>query len=129
MNPVKGLNQVELLEYRINEILFQLKKEETELELHNLTNPKNKIIEEKKPTQICIPWRAGAGKTSTIAQFIARHWEEGIVYSTSTILELQRMRKLILELDPSLEKRIIEFHNENPDWEELKANSDKLRRH
>lgn len=123
------LSQVDLLEHRINEVLFKIKQRENEIELHNLTNPKNKIIEEKKPTQICIPWRAGAGKTTTIAQFIVRHWEEGIVYSTSTISELQRMKQMVLDIDPSLDKRIIEFHSENPDWEELKANSDKLRRH
>ena len=42
-----NLSQVDLLEHRINEVLFKIKQRENEIELHNLTNPKIKIIEER----------------------------------------------------------------------------------
>lgn len=69
--------------------------------------------------RFCIPWAAGSGKTSTIIQFIAKNWEDGIIYSTWTIKELDRVYDGILKLNPDIEKYICRYHSKSDQWESI----------
>lgn len=69
--------------------------------------------------RFCIPWAAGSGKTSTIIQFIAKNWEEGIIYSTWTIEELERVYQGILKINPDIDKYICRYHSKSDQWESI----------
>lgn len=84
------------------------------------------------PKMLCIPWSAGSGKTSTIIEFIAKNWMDGIIYSTNTKEELERVKAGVAELlkdDARALKHLKSFHSDAPDWEFLKENPKELTRH
>lgn len=92
-------------------------------------DPITDAILNETPKLLCIPWSAGSGKTTTICEFIAKYWKDGIVYSTKTIDELREVRRKIEAINPSEflnKKRIVEFHSEDEKWEFHKNNPEEL---
>ena len=92
-------------------------------------DPITDSILNETPKLLCIPWSAGSGKTTTICEFIAKYWKDGIVYSTKTIDELREVRRKIEAINPSEflnKKRIVEFHSEDENWEFHKNNPEEL---
>lgn len=111
------------LEEAIREFNVQYMKENLNIETGEM---------KLSPKLLCIPWRAGAGKTSTIIEFIAKNWKDGIVYSTNTKEELERVKAGVSELlkeDTRALRHLKSFHSDAPDWEELKSNPQELTRH
>ena len=92
----------------------------------------NTGIMKLSPKMLCIPWSAGSGKTSTIIEFIAKNWIDGIIYSTNTKEELERVKAGVSELlkdDARALRHLKSFHSDSEDWEFLKSNPQELTKH
>lgn len=123
-------SKLKILEDRLNDFFYQISQETPKPTL-SLSNEGQETKEPPKPNLLCIPWSAGSGKTSTIIEFIYKYWNDGIIYSTTTISELERVKKGLLELyekdenkdsdkEKFFKKHIFEFHSKSPDWDKVK---------
>lgn len=113
------MNKLKMLE----DIISQTRAEVLKELVKTGSFPKSLPLEARR---ICIPWSAGSGKTSTIIEFIAKYWEEGIIYSTWTIEELERVKEGILKLNPDIAKYVCCFHSKADNWEEINDDPQKL---